>query len=396
MVWLALAFAVGAALGAWVMAAFARAREAGLRDTFKAIASEALLQNNQTFLDLAETRLRQQQEKSVGDLTERQNAIHTMVKPLQESVTKLEALTRGETASLRQFLTSLHQSQEKLTTETSKLSQAMRTPQVRGRWGEAMLRQTVELAGMTEHVDFVVQDTLAKDGQMFRPDMMVNLPDGKRVIIDAKTPLEAYLNALQAEEADQRQKFLKQHAGAVREHIRQLSSKAYHDNLNVGDTVDCTVLFVPGEDAFRAALQFDAELLDDALTQKILLASPFTLIALLKSVEHGWRQQRMTESAQEVAQLGRILYERLAGFAEHFGKVNNGLTTAMNAYNNAVGSFISRVMPTAKKFGDLPMAKNAKELTPLEAVEVQPRTLGAPETDATVHPLPANRREAQR
>lgn len=400
---LALAFALGSLGGGLVTALRTRPRLAALQarleqeqqaqarlgETFRALSQEALLQNNQMFLDLAETRLKQTQQGAVGDLEKRQAAIAHLVKPLKESVDKLEALTRADTAGLRQYLDTLLQSQQKLAEETSALKRALRSPLGRGQWGEMVLQRTVELAGMQQGVDFLLQVvSQASEGGRVRPDLVVQMPGGKQVIVDAKTPLEAYLNAIEAEDDAARGKEIARHAHQVREHIRQLGSKTYWDKFEA--TPEFVILFLPGESIFRAAVEHDPSLLDDAIAQRVLLASPLTLIALLKTVAYGWRQEALADNARKIAAQGRELYERLIKFTNDLSGVGDGLGKAMKKYNEAVASFESRVLPSVRRFEQLKAAPDDRKITDPAQIEVAPRQIQAAKADVSpsTTPLP--------
>jgi DNA recombination protein RmuC len=353
-------------------------------DTFKALSAEALRHNNSSFLELAKSTLERTQEGARGDLEKRQQAIDALVKPVRESLEKvdakineLEKVRSGAYESLTTQVRALAESQNYLRSETSNLVRALRSPVVRGRWGEIQLRRVVELAGMVDHCDFIEQTTIQTEDGRLRPDMIVHLPAGKTIVVDAKASLNAYLEALEAGDDEARANRLDQHAEQVRSHIEKLSRKAYWEQFQ--SAPDFVILFLPGEMFFSAALERDPMLIEFGADKKIILATPTTLIALLRAVCYGWRQERLAQNAREISQLGGELYKRFAVLAAHVGAVGKGLNSAVEAYNRAAGNIESRVLVTARKFRELGATPLGMEIENLPQVEQIARDLQAPE-----------------
>ena len=363
-----------------------REAEARLTDTFKVLSSSALKSNNDTFLQLAQNVLARFSDKATGELDSKRKEIQVLVAPLSDSlkamrdqVERLEQDRVAAQSSLGSFLSSLKESQEQLTGETRNLVQALRKPNVRGRWGEVQLRNVVEFAGMQKHCDFIEQESVTTgETGVVRPDMIIHMPGDKQVVVDSKTPVEAYLDAVESGQEDQRQHNLKRHAGHVRSHIDNLSSKKYWDQF--ADTPEFVVLFLPGENFFSAALEQEPRLIEYALERKILLATPTTLIALLKTIHYGWRQQKLEENARIISGLGRELHERIQTLVRHFSDLKRGLDRAVTAYNRAAGSLESRVLVTARRFQELG-ASSGDEIAAPEPVETATRLLNAGEND---------------
>ena len=354
--------------------ALVAAADARLRETFAALSSDALQANNQQFLDLATAHLGRFQEQAAGGLEAREQAIQALVKPLEESLKRVderigvvEKDRLSSYAALTAHVEEMGRSQQQLRLETQNLVKALRTPHVRGAWGEIQLRRVVEMAGMVEHCDFSEQaSTTTDDGGRLRPDLIVRLPGGKRIVVDSKAPLSAYLEAAEAPDEAQRDALLVQHARQVRTHIDQLAGKSYWSQFP--DAPDFVVMFLPGESFFSAACQVDPGLIDHAVDRSVIPASPTTLITLLRTVQFGWRQERVAESAEQVRKLGQELYDRLRVLAGHLQRVGNGLTSASSAYNEAVGSFEGRALVSARKFTELGagQGKDIPELGPVE------------------------------
>jgi DNA recombination protein RmuC len=360
----------------------AEAREK-LTDTFKALAGTTLENSNQAFLSLAKETFEKVLAQAKGDLGKREEAITGLVKPLAESlksfdehVRTLETTRQRAYTSLESNLRVLSESQDKLQKETANLVMALRTPQIRGRWGEMTLKRVVELAGMSEHCDFTEQLSVTTDQGRFRPDLMVHLPAGREIVVDAKVSLTAYLDALAAETEQGRKEALARHAAQIRSHMSALSAKSYWEQFD--EAPEFVVMFIPGESFFAAAADSDHELMEDGMKRRVVLATPTTLIALLHAVAFGWKQEQIAENAQAISELGKQLYERMRILAGHIADIGSGLERAGAAYNNAVGSLESRVFPAARRFKELGAA-SGEEITVVEPIDTQPRRLTVPE-----------------
>jgi len=350
--------------------------ERRLSDAFKGLAAEALRANNEMFLALAREKFAGFHQQAQGDLESRQRAIDELVRPLTESLGRVDAAIRqmeqaraAAFGSLSEQLRALAEAQELLRAETASLAQALRTPAVRGRWGEIQLRRAAELAGMIEHCDFLEQVQVSGDVGRLRPDMIVRLPNGRQVVVDAKVPLKAYLEALEASGEAERTAKLKEHAAQLRAHLDRLAAKAYWNQFEPAP--EFVVAFVPGEAFFSAALQQDPELIDYGAGRRVLLATPTTLIALLLSVAYGWREERLARNADEVRNLGRTLYERLRTFSEHLLRLGRNLEQAVAAFNDAAASLETRVLVSARRFRELGAATG--EIPAVEPLNSQPR-----------------------
>ena len=352
-----------------------------LAERFAAVSREALDRNNQSFLELAGTRLAQQQAEAKGDLDQRRIAVEQLVGPLREALERVESGMQGIESARQQAyagltaqVKGLAETHDRLRTETATLAGALRSPQARGRWGEVQLRRVVELAGMVAHCDFVEQVSVARAGVVRRPDVIVKLPGHRRLAVDAKVPLAAYLEAHETTDDDRRALLLRDHARALRAHVNALADKAYWEQFP--ESPDFVVLFIPGEPFLAAAFEHEPELFEYAHARKVLLATPTTLIALLQSVAVGWREESVAEDARAVCDVGRELYRRLSTMGEHVTAVGRSLDKAVEAYNRQVGSLESRVLVTARKLANLELGE--AELPALEPVE---RTTRVPQAE---------------
>jgi len=355
-----------------------------LENSFQALARSALQSNNASFLELAKSALEKYQSQAKGELEAREKAVETLIKPIAESlkqvdeqVRELEKARAHAYGTLTSQVASLLDTQKALQAETGNLVKALREPQARGRWGELQLRRVIELAGMLDYCDFEEQVSVTNEDRRYRPDVVVKLPGGKNIVIDAKVPLTAYLAALEADDEFVRNARLSDHARQIKQHIDNLAGKAYWAQFQ--PTPEFVVLFLPGEVFFRAALDGDAELIEYGVGQKVIVASPSTLIALLKAVAYGWNQKNLAENAQKISETGSQLYERLCVMARHFENIGNRLSAAVDAYNSAVGSMQRSVFPVARKFAELDKSLAAESLQEVGPVEKTSRQLDAPD-----------------
>jgi DNA recombination protein RmuC len=367
-----------------------------LRESFVALASDALGKNSDRFLELVSERFRQHNQAAQQSLAEREKAVEALVKPLQESLAKFETqvgqveLARQDSYSaLRTQIQQIAQGQDALRTETGRLVQALRSPKTRGRWGELQLRNVLELAGMTPNVDFVEQSVIPNDEGALRPDAIVRLPGGKCIIVDAKTPLDAYLNAIESDGAAKTQ-FLDQHARQLRAHAKALGEKEYWRRLpkTLPATPDFVVMFVPGEAFYAAAVEADPKVFEEAFKSRVMIATPMTLLALMKVVAYGWQQELLAKHAQEVADLGKEIYARIGVFGRHVADLGKALRKSVDAYNEAIGSLEGRILPTARRFEQVGIAPAHERLPELAQVTEEPRRLTAPEFSAAQSPSP--------
>lgn len=352
---------------------------AKLTEAFADLSNRSLQANSDTFLKLAEQNLGTHQEKAKRELGERENAVEALVKPIrdaleasQKQIAELEKSRSEAYGGIKNQLEEMQLNQKSLKQETQNLVNALRRPEVRGQWGEITLRRLVELAGMVEHCDFIEQAHTENDGRIIRPDMVVSMPDQRELVVDVKTPLDAYLSAAEAPDDAQRKLGLVRHAKNVRAHIRMLASKAYWNQFE--QSPEFVILFIPGDQFLSAALSEEPDLIEYALSKHIILATPTSFVALLKAVAYGWRQLAMADNAKEIRALAEDLYARLATFVTHMNKVGRQLGSSIENYNKAVGSLERKVLPGARKFVELGVHPK-KEIETLETLEQVPRTM---------------------
>ena len=345
-----------------------------MENAFQSLSAEALRQNNRSFLDLARSSLGEFQQMAKGDLEKRQLAIDALVTPVKASLEKvdekiaaLEKAREQAYGEIRQQFTQMAEVQGQLRDETTNLVKALRQPHVRGRWGEIQLRRVVEMAGMMVHCDFAEQQSAESDDGRLRPDLIVKLPGNRQIVVDSKAPISAYMEAHEATTDELRKVKILLHAQLMRRHLEALAKKSYWEQFQ--PTPEVVVMFIPGEAFFSAALEADPELLDNAFGQNVIIASPASLMALLKAASYGWRQEAIAENAREISQLGQELHGRLAVMAEHLSRVGKGLGIATDSYNAAIASFESRVLVSARKFKDLGATSQEAEIFELRAVE---------------------------
>jgi DNA recombination protein RmuC len=357
-----------------------------LARAFSDLANQSLKSNSENFLRLAEQNLGAHQEKAKRELSEREQAVENLVKPIrdalqqsQRQISELEKARSEAYGSIRSQLETMQLSQQSLAQETQNLVNALRRPQVRGRWGEITLRRLVELAGMVEHCDFQEQVHTPGGDKVIRPDMIVRMPDNRELVVDVKTPLEAYLESVEAKDDTQRQLGLKRHARNVREHIRSLASKTYWDQFS--QSPEFVILFIPGDQFLSAALNEDPDLIEYALSRQIILATPTSFVALLKAVAYGWRQLALADNAEEIRGLAEELYGRLTAFVGHVNKLGRQLASSVESYNRAVGSLERKVLPGARKFVELGI-RPKKIMEQTEVLESLPRELVEESDDA--------------
>lgn len=346
-----------------------------LSETFTALSSHALKSNSEQFFKLAEENFKHLQQRSHDLLQEKEKSVENLVKPIREALDKtekqlheMEKHSRETHGSLSRHLETMAQTQSQLQSETRNLVQALRRPEVRGQWGEMTLKRLAELAGMVEHCDFYEQEHVNTEDGAIRPDMVVRMPDGREIIVDVKTPLDAYLTAVEVPDDEQKQVALNRHAKNVREHVRSLASKAYWNQFK--QAPDFVVMFIPGEQFLSSALDVDRNLMEDALQQKVIISTPTSLVALLRAVAYGWRQEQLAANAEQIRTVGEELYDRLGTFASHLQKVGKSLNSGVDNYNKAVASFDSRILPSARKFREMGISskKEVEQLEPLEKI----------------------------
>ena len=358
---------------------------AQLTETFTALSSQALKNNNEEFLKLAQENLKQYQSQAVNELEKKEKSIEHLLNPIKETLNKTEQQIRTiekerkeSQGALHKHLESMAQSQATLQDETRKLVTALRRPEVRGQWGEMTLKRLAELAGMVEHCDFFEQEQVRTDEGALRPDMIVRMPDGREIVVDVKTPLDAYINAIEAVDENQRQIQLSRHTKNVKQRINELADKAYWQQFK--NAPDFVVLFIPGDQFLTAALDQEPAILENALARQVILATPTSFVALLRAVGYGWRQEQLAENAEHIKTVGEELYGRLQTFTDHLQKLGKSLDSGMKHYNSAVGSFDSRVLPSARKFNEMGVStdkklKQSKQIeTAVRQIEVEKKS----------------------
>jgi DNA recombination protein RmuC len=378
----AVALAAGFAAG-WVLASRARAgSQEQLRDAFEALAASTLKSTTDEFLKLADQKIGNVHREAAMDLSRRQQELGTLVSPIKDTLIQVDAKLKevektrsDDSASMRSLLGLVGHTQQQLQQETQNLVRALRSPGVRGQWGEVQLRKVVELAGMLEHCDFDEQPTIFSDAGRMRPDMTVNLPGGRTIVVDAKVPLEAFLDAQAATEDGVRSGKLADHVRQVKDHVAKLGAKTYWDQL--ASSPELVVLFLPAEAIYMAAIERDSALIDFGVSRNVLIASPLTLIALLRAAAFGWKQERLTINAEEISRLGRALHESVGTMAEHFEDLRRRMDGTFSTFNKVVGSFENNVLVKARRFRELG-AGSAKEIPIIDPLETVARKLDAP------------------
>ncbi|MEW6186970.1 MAG: DNA recombination protein RmuC [Thermodesulfobacteriota bacterium] len=367
-----------------------------MEDAFKALSAQCLASNNQQFLDLARTTLEKYQSQAKTDLEQRQKAVEGAVLPLKETLEKytqqvqaMETARQQAYGSLSQYLESMAVAEKQLQKETSNLVQALRSPQVRGRWGEITLKRVAELAGMSEHCDFYEQESVEGEGGKLRPDMVVRLPNQKLVVVDSKAPLQSYLDSLDSPTEEERKNRLRDHARLIQSHLKKLAGKEYWDQFS--EAPEFVILFLPGENFFSAALEQNPYLIEEGVNRRVILSTPTTLITLLRAVAYGWRQEALAENAQAISELGKTLFERLVKFGGHFADLGRHLDKSLTAYNEVVGSLESRILPAARRFKELGISSKA-QVPALTSLEKKARRFQSreffPEIEAEEDPVP--------
>jgi len=360
--------------------AFLDNAKTSLSDAFKSLSAETLKSNNQMFLEIAKASFEKLREGADGDLGKREQAIEQIVKPVRESLDKFDSKIReiekariGAYEGLSEQVKSLINSQQQLRSETTNLVNALRKPQVRGRWGEIQLKRVVELAGMLNHCDFHEQASVSTENGVLRPDLIVNLPGGKTLVVDSKVPLSAYLDGIESNDEEDRASKLQAHVRHIREHISALSRKSYWEQFD--HAPEFVVLFLPGEGFFSAALQEDPSLIELGVHQRVIIATPTTLIALLKAAAYGWKQENLAENAQKISDLGKELYARIKVMSTHFASLGKNLQKTVGNYNDTVVSLESRFLPSARRFQELGVASEKEAIKPLSPIDLVPRQL---------------------
>ena len=380
---LIIGLAVGVVVTGVAAMILVKVREKTLANAFKAIASDVAVSNNKTFLDLANEKFKNLLTEAKWDLEKKQLAIDSLVNPIRETLSKYETgirefeTNRGKTdAALLEQVKNMGTTQEQLRRETGNLVTALRRPQVRGKWGEVTLRRVVELAGMNKHCDFDEQVSVDTDGGKSRPDMVVHLPGNRDIVVDAKVSLDGYLQALESQDEDQRTVHLTTHARQIRDHMKKLSAKSYWDAFE--KSPDIVVMFIPADSFLVAALDIDPKLIEDAMENRIVISTPSTLVALLRAVEFGWRQESITQNARKISALGKELHDRIGTMAAHFTKLGRSLHSTNKAYNETVGTMERRVLPSARKFKEFGTT-GTEEIPTIDQIDIAPRELNLPE-----------------
>lgn len=371
---------LGFVIGFLVRSFFSRFEMQRFMQHFQGLSADIIQKNSEHFLNIAGMTFEKYQTRTETELEKTTGSISSLISPVKESLEKVDAkileLEKARIrayAGLEQQVEYLLQSQKDLRSETANLVKALRQPAGRGRWGEIQLKRVVEMAGMLEYCDFSQQETIDIDGGRLRPDLIVRLPGDKRIIVDAKAPLDAYLEAIETTDEAVRNQKMMLHARQVRHHINELGKKGYWEQFI--QSPEFVILFLPGEPFFSAALQYDAELIEAGVEQKVILATPTTLIALLRAANYGWRQERIAQNAEEIGKVGRELYKRLCDMNEHWSKVGRSLQSSIQAYNQAVGSFEKRVLPQARRFKDLKSTSEGVDMPCPDQIDMMARQL---------------------
>jgi len=380
--WIVVALVFGFSAG-WLLASRTRgAQQDQLRESFQALAAVTLKSSTDEFIKLADQKIGNVHKEAAIDLTRRQQELGALVAPIKDTLLQVDAKLKevdknrvDDSASMRTMLSLVGQTQQQLQQETQNLVRALRSPGVRGRWGEVQLRKVVELAGMMEHCDFDEQPTIFTESGRMRPDMIINLPGGRSIVVDAKAPLDAFLDAQAAADDGIRSGKLADHVRQVKDHVAKLGAKAYWDQFPASP--EMVVLFLPAEAIYMAALEQDALLIDYGVTRNVIIASPLTLIALLRAAAFGWKQERLTINAEEISRLGRSLHESVATMAEHLEDLRRRMDGTFSTFNRVIGSFENNVLVKARRFRELG-AGSAKEIPLIDPLETVARKLDAP------------------
>jgi DNA recombination protein RmuC len=384
------ALAAGFTAG-WLLASRSRASQhEQLRDAFQALAASTLKASTDEFLKLADQKIGNVHREAAIDLGRRQQELGTLVSPIKDTLVQVDAKLKevertriDDSASMKSLLNLVGHTQQQLHQETQNLTRALRSPGVRGQWGEVQLRKVVELAGMMEHCDFDEQPTIFAESGRLRPDMTINLPAGRTIVVDAKAPLEAFLDAQAATEDGVRSGKLADHVRQVKDHVTKLGAKAYWDAMP--SSPELVILFLPAEAIYMAALERDSSLIDYGVRQNVLIASPLTLIALLRAASFGWRQERLTINAEEISRLGRALHDSVATMAEHLEDLRKRMDSTFSMFNKLVGSFENNVLVKARRFRELG-AGSAKEIPIIEPLETVARKIETPTQPGLLDP----------